>query len=130
MYSEQLHRSQLDFTVDSLKILDGYLLFLYENHPDEMGDAWGRTILWAGAYVGEVIRRNASRQYDWIDFDDFVNRHPNAKPILGDVRELGATAILAFGDGGFTLPINKALKFVYRGIEESTWFYASCEVRQ
>jgi hypothetical protein len=128
--SERLKRNQLDYSLESLKLVDEYLLCLYENRPNELGDAWGRTILWAGAYVGEVIRRNAPRQYDWTDFDEFVKQYPNTKQILGDKRELGATAILAFANGGFTLPINKALKFVYSGPEESTWFYASCEFRQ
>jgi hypothetical protein len=126
----RLDRSQLDYSVTSLKAVDNYLTYLHENHPQEMGKEWVKTALRGGAYVGEVIRHNARRQYDWVDFDDFIREYPNTTRFLGEQKGLGFRALLTPGGGGFTLPINKILRFIQDGPADSVWYYASCEVRE
>lgn len=131
-YLGQLDRAQLNFSIDSLKTVDQYATFLHENRPMQIGreQEWINAILWGGAYVGEVIRRNAAREYSWIDFQDFIEEYPQTVHVLGQQRQIGFTALLTSGGGAFTLPINKLLRFIYDGPADSVWFYATCEVRE
>ena len=132
VHRDRLDRTRLDYSVDSLKTVDEYLILLHSNHPIQFGQdqKWIKTIMWGGAYVGEVIRHNAIRKYSWVDFHDFVVEYPQTTHILGEQRQLGYTALLTPGGGAFSLPINKVLRFIYDGPEDSVWFYATCEVRE
>jgi hypothetical protein len=126
----KLNRDSLDFSVESLKNVDKYLDYLFKNRPQRMGKEWVNTILWGGAYVGEVIRRNAPRQYDWVDFDDWIREYPEQVQLLGDRKDLQVCAFITPGQGAFTLPLNKVHKFIANGPEDSVRFYAACEVRE
>ena len=130
VHPERLDRGKLDYSVPSLGVVDEYLKCLHENRPQQMGRDWVKAVLWGGAYVGEVIRRNAARAYDWVDFDEFIREYPDTTRLLGDQKGLGVCALLTAGGGGFTLPINKMLRFIHDGPEDSVRFYASCEVRE
>ena len=130
VHPEHLDRSKLDYSVESLKVVDEYLTYLHHNHSEEMGREWVKAVLWGGAYVGEVIRRHAPREYNWVDFDEFISAYPDTVQLLGDQKQLGVCALLTPGGGGFTLPINKMLRFIHDGPEDSVWFYAACEVRE
>lgn len=130
VHVKKLDRSKLDYSVASLKVVDKYLEYLHKKRPRELGREWVRAILWGGAYVGEVIRRNAPRPYDWIDFDEFIREYPEITQLLGDEKGLAICALLTAGGGGFTLPINKMIRFIDDGPADSVWFYASCEVRE
>lgn len=131
VYPEKLDRSQLDFSIGSLKIVDAYLEHLHNNQAERMDKPWVNTVLWGGAYVGEAIRRSAPREYNWVDFDEFVREYPDTTNLLGETKSLAVCALLTTGDqGGFTLPINKMLRFINDGPEDSVWFYASCEVKE
>lgn len=128
-HPEFLDRAKLDYTLESLKAVDAYLAHLHARRPDQLGREWGRAILWGGAYAGEVIRRHAGKRFDWVDFDDFVRVYPGTTTILGDEKGLGWCALLTPGNGGFTLPINKLLRFLFDGPADSVHFYAACELR-
>jgi hypothetical protein len=128
-FPERLDRSQLDFSLDSLHVVDRYLTFLHENLPEQMGREWVNVVLWGGAYVGEVIRRHASRNYDWVAFEDWLSEHPEQVHFLGTEKSLELCAFLTPGGGGLTLPLNKVYKFLFEGPSESVWFYATAEVR-
>ena len=58
----------MDFSLDSLKILDEYLESLHSDPPENRELL--KVILRAGSYVGEVIRKNSSIQYNWLDFKE------------------------------------------------------------
>ena len=89
VFPKQLNRSNLDYSLPSLKLVDEYLKYLHENRPEQMGHEWIKAVLWGGAYVGEVIRRNASREYNWADFDVFVQEYPETTQLLGEEKQLG-----------------------------------------
>jgi hypothetical protein len=99
-HPERLDRSKLDCSVPSLKVVDNYLTYLHENRPEQMGREWVKAVLWGGAYVGEVIRRNASREYNWVDFDEFVREYPDTTRLLGEEKQLGFCALLTAGGAG------------------------------
>jgi hypothetical protein len=130
VFAAHLDRARLDYSIDSLKAVDEYLAHLRANQPPELGADWAETVLWGGAYVGEVIRRNAAREYHWIDFDDFLAEYPNTTQILGEEKGLGFCALLTAGGGGFTLPINKLLRDLHDGPQDSVWTYAAGVVKE
>jgi hypothetical protein len=130
VHPQRLDRGKLDYSLASLKAVDEYLKYLHKNRSEHMGREWVRAVLWGGAYVGEVIRRNAPREYNWVDFEDFIREYPDTVLLLGEERELGICAFLTPGEGGFTLPINKMLRFIHAGPEDSVYFYSACEVRE
>lgn len=127
-HPERLERTALDGSLDSLRAVDAYLLFLHQTRPEDIEDSWATAMLWGGAYVGEVIRRHARRNFNWIDYDDFLLAYPATVEILGAVKRLGWAAVLSPGGGGFTLPINKLLRFLFDGPEDSVYLYALHEV--
>lgn len=129
VHPDRIDRAQLDYSIASLKIVDEYLGYLHQHRPEQMGRQWVNAVLWGGAYVGEVIRRHAAREYNWVDFDDFIREYPETTELLGDEKDLSICALLTAGGGGFTLPISKVLKFIHNGPEDSVHFYAACEVR-
>ena len=130
VHSDRLERDKLDYSVASLKVVDEYLNYLYDHRLPKLGGDWVNALLWGGAYLGQVIRRNAPREYNWVDYDDFIREYPDTTELIGDEKELGVCAFLTPGDGGFNLPINKLIKFINFGPEESVWFYTTCEVRE
>ena len=134
VHSGLLKRDKLDYTVASLETVDEYLKYLHEYWHGQMGrewnQEWDRGVMWGGAYVGEVIRRNAPRPYDWVAFDVFIRAFPATTKLLGSKKSLAVCALLTTpGSANFTLPIAKTLKFVVNGPEDSVHFYATCEVR-
>ncbi|MER7279824.1 hypothetical protein ABT369_35830 [Dactylosporangium sp. NPDC000244] len=128
VHADRLDRAALDGTLESLKVVDAYLEHLHQHRPERMGPDWARTVLRAGAYTGEIIRHTAARRYDWIDYDVFTAEYPGIRRLLGD-RGLPVASVLSTGDGGFTLPLNKVVKYLANGSEDSVWYYASVEIR-
>src|SRR5262245_9239111 len=67
--SELLDASRLDFSLKSLAFVDDYLDKMRKRKLDEDGDDYLRLVLRSGAYVGEVIRRNAKgTTFHWLDY--------------------------------------------------------------
>ena len=128
-HASVLNQSALDYSLESLKSVDEYLQYLSERRPERMGRFWVNVILWGGAYIGEVIRRNSDRRYDWVDFDDWLDAHPEQAQLLGTEKALQVCAFLTPGGGAFTLPLNKVCKFIANGPEDSVWFYAAGELK-
>jgi hypothetical protein len=131
-----LNRAALDYSLASLTFVDAYLNDVYESvrPPSGLRGLFARkkvertaemdhTILWGGAYVGEVLRR-VQPAWSWLDYDDYLAREPRAPHLLGP-RDLGTTALLVQADGAMTLPINKILRYVHEGDEHSTRHYVN-----
>lgn len=127
-YPDHLHQDGLDYSLVSLQHVDEYLSWLHHARPETMGPEWVEAILWAGAYVGEVIRRHGPRPYRWVDFDDWLAHHPeHGDPPEPQAAE--ACAVLTPGDGSFTLPLDKVMRLILDGPQDSVWLYATCECR-
>ena len=125
---EAIPRDQLDFSLDSLQLLDTYLeqvVPLYETLPNQQVI---NLALAAGVYLGEVIRRNARRRYTWLNYAQYFDAHPDSKGVFPYCP--GTTALLASDAGAMTLPINKILRFLDEGPENTTHSYASIEGKQ
>jgi hypothetical protein len=121
-------RAELDYSVASLHAIDGYLAELHANTAEIPEQQVINVATAVGAYIGEVIRRNAqSRQYEWLNHGEYFSKHPKTAGIFPFGP--GTAALLAGDDGSMTLPINKVLRFIYEGPENNIHFYASSAVR-
>ena len=121
-------REQLDFSIESLRALDVYLGQL-AGAPESLPEEQVVNItLVAGAYLGEVIRRNARRSYQWLPYAEYFASRPKLAGLFPLC--LGTTAVLATDSGAMTLPVNKISRFIQEGPENGTHYYASLEVKQ
>jgi hypothetical protein len=120
--SDLLARSKLDFTFESLKHVDDYLDAIRGRNLDER--EYLLIALRAGAYVGEVIRRNStSRSFHWVDYDTAVRHSDFAKSLGGPSPALAA--ILWEDPQSMSFPMGKVVKFLDNGPEDSTYLFAS-----
>jgi hypothetical protein len=120
--TELLDPSRLDFTIESLGFVDDYLEQMRARGLDQDRDDYYKLVLRCGAYVGEVIRRNAkSKTYHWLDYKGglLIN-----KSIADFGESLGSAAILWDSATGLTFPLGKIQKFLDNGREDSVQFFA------
>ena len=120
--SELLDASRLDFTVESLGFVDDYLDQMRQRQLVEGGEDYCKLVLRCGAYVGEVILRNAQgKTYHWLDYKGALKINKN----IADFGEsLGSAAILWDNATGLTFPLAKVQKFLDNGREDSVQFFA------
>ncbi len=116
-----LDPKKLDFSVDSLKHVDEYLETIRKEK--EVEKEWNRVVLRAGAYVGEVIRRNDKKtQWQWVDLDTAKSLDPK---FFGSMPKVAATAAMLYNSkSGFAFPLAKVEKHLENGSEDSVYFFA------
>lgn len=120
--TELLYPARLDFTVESLGFVDDYLEQMRARGLEEGGDDYCKLVLRCGAYIGEVIRRNAkNKAYHWLDYKGglLIN-----KSIANFGESLGGAAILWDSATGLSFPLAKVQKFLDNGREDSVQFFA------
>ena len=116
-----LDRRKLDYSVESLKHVDEYLESIRKNKDVEA--TWNRTVLRAGAYVGEVIRRNDKKaQWRWVDHEGARSVEPKLFDSFG--KSIATAAVLYDGKKGFSFPLAKVEKYLNNGSEDSVYFFA------
>jgi hypothetical protein len=118
---EVLDASRLDFSIESLALMDDYLDVMRSRKLTQRDNMV--LVLRCGAYVGEVVRQNSSeRDFHWLDYDEAV-RFDSQIATLGG-KSLGLMAILWSGEQRFSFPLAKVMKFLENGREDSTEFFA------
>jgi hypothetical protein len=120
--TELLDPARLNFTVESLGFVDDYLEQMRARKLEEGGDDYCKLVLRCGAYIGEVIRRNAkNKTYHWLDYKGglLIN-----KSIADFGESLGSAAMLWDSASGLTFPLGKVQKFLDNGREDSVQFFA------
>ena len=125
-FAEKLDRAALDGSIESLKVVDGYLSFLHENLGRLTDADFTNLALRCGGYVGECIRMTWPESYDWCEYDDYMLTCPDLESVIPE-RNLGTCALLARGANGMVLPLNKVLRYLHEGPENSVHFFADCE---
>jgi hypothetical protein len=116
-----LDARKLDYSVDSLKHVDEYLEKIRKDK--EVEKTWNRVVLRAGAYVGEVIRRNDKKtKWQWIDFDAAKSINPKFFSQVG--KSIAVAMVLHDGKDGFTFPLAKVEKYLENGSEDSVYSFA------
>lgn len=119
----QLRRSDLDFSLDSLRHVDTYLSYVRKHRRKMSREEMEATLWWGGAYVGEVIKKISRKKYRWITHADYIAKHPKHAGILP--LTLGTQVLLLAETGDFTLPVNKVVRFIEEGPENSVHYYAT-----
>jgi len=118
--AELLDSSRLDFSVESLAAVDDYLDQIRQRQLED--EAYGKVALRCGAYVGEVILRNAAgKEYHWLDYKGALKIN---KSIAAFGETLGTAAVLWDSGTGLTFPLGKVMKFLDNGREDSVQFFA------
>ncbi len=120
--AELLDLSRLDFTIESLALVDDYLDEMRKRPLEEGSDDYCKLVLRCGAYVGEVMLRNATHKtYHWLDYKGALK----INEIIADFGEnLGSAAVLWDSGSGLTFPLAKVQKFLDNGHEDSVQFFA------
>lgn len=111
----------MDYSIESIKHIDEYLLSIQTVDLSE-NEKLIPVVLRTAAYVGESIRNNDfSKKWYWIDFETAKQQEPN---FLGDIdHSLEYAAILTDGNT-MSFPLNKVLKFLKNGEEDSLYSFA------
>jgi hypothetical protein len=110
---ECLDRSRLDFSVESLHVIDEYLSVVHEYEQNSVGSSLLTTIWVASLYVGEIIRREAThRRYQWITIGDEA---PSSGGTTTSQMDLGSLRALRAQDGDLCLPSRAVLRVILRG---------------
>jgi hypothetical protein len=111
---ELLDRSKLDFSVESLRAVDQYLERLHASDESRFSDdEYGNSVLWAAAYCGEVIRRNAKSKYRWMTYAAFRELLPAASKAVPEKET--TQWVLCEPMGSVFTPIEKVMRRVTNG---------------
>ena len=70
---ENLTKENLDFTVDSIRVVDLYTKKLMTTDVELLNKHYDNFVGRIGAYVGEVIKRNINQDFQWYEFDSVYN---------------------------------------------------------
>lgn len=128
-FAAQLAREELDYSQESLKLVDEYLSHLHK-HKKKISDAdWESTVLYAGAYMGEVIRRATNGHYRWIDYDEYIPAHPKMQQLIPE-RNTATCAFLVGAEDSMMMPLNKIARFIDEGSEHSVHYFASVSIQE
>jgi len=130
----RLDKSKLDYSVESLKEIDSWLAKIHtvnklEADVGAVGESLTRdgrgdnSVMFAGMYLGEVIRANSSLTWNWERFDRFLGANPAFAQHYG--TDPGFDTFVLVGPQGVATPINTALKRVVHGKEESVHYIAT-----
>jgi hypothetical protein len=125
---EALVRDDLDGTLESLHTVDRYLQELHTHRHELTPLTWDTTVLWCGAYVGEVIRHTREGDFTWIDYNDYVLRRPEVKQLIPQ-RTVTTCALLIGPNHSMSMPLNKVARFIEDGPEHSVHFFARCDLK-
>lgn len=119
--SESLDPARFDYSIESLGAMDEHLEQMRAR--EFSGRQWQSFILRAGAYVGEVIRRNTPppKQWHWLDYKQAAELQPT---VTSFGRSIGTAAALWDGKDGIIFPLAKVEKYLQNGPEDSVKFYA------
>lgn len=135
----RLDYTKLNFSPESLHYVDAWLKDVHtinylQSDIGQVGEYLqldGRgdnTVLFAGLYMGEVIRAHSQLGWHWQKFDVFIRANPNFANHYG--HQAGLDVFVLVGPQGVTTPINAALKRVLYGKEESLHYIAGLMMRE
>jgi hypothetical protein len=126
-FPEQLRREGLDYSFNSLALVDQYLTYVHE-HAAEMDDEqWKPTVMRAGAYVGEVLRRASGYAWSWIDYEDYMPLHPDLQEMIPE-RTAATCAFVHNEKGSMRMPLAKVARYIDEGPENNVQYFVGCDL--
>lgn len=124
-HRDTLDPAKLDFSLDSLQHIDTYLEQLRSDPPE--GHDFLRVVLRAGAYVGEVMRKQRPGKYHWITFDEAAKHSDFARNLE---HSIASAAMLWYDNGSLSFPLGKICKYLENGSEDSVYSFAKVLLQQ
>jgi hypothetical protein len=124
-FADELDREKLDYTLESLIDVDTYFSYVRENIQEVSDRELDNTMLWGGAYVGEVIKKISPKKYNWIVHSELISKYPMFEKLLP--HSYGTRAVLLAENGEVTTPVNKVVRLIKEGSENNLHYYASAE---
>jgi len=126
LFATALDRSKLDLSIESLKAVDEWLGVLAKNDVDPSSREAAETLVWTGAYVGEVIRACSGQKFTWKRYEDYMPDQPET------IRKLipytfGTQFLLVTGEKRVTMPLNRVGRFLAEGPEHELHVYVQGE---
>lgn len=129
LLASELSRNKLNFSIESLHAVDQWLSALYSRKINVESDEAAESIIWCGAYIGEVIRRNSNNLYLWAAYTEYMDgRKDSLRSIIP--YNFGTQFLLVTASGKVTLPINKVCRWLDEGPENNIHFYAQAELHR
>ncbi len=116
-------QKDMDFSIESLEILEEYLESLRFNLPEN--EELVKITLRAGSYIGEVIRKNSTIKYNWLEFSEAEKLNNQIKSIGFD---LGTAVVLWAEPDNFVFPLAKVLKRLENGAEDNVHSFAKVAI--
>jgi hypothetical protein len=127
-YRARIRTSNLDYSLESLKEVDNYLNILYKNLGSLSDIEYQNVVVWGGAYIGEVIKRNASIEYHWVHYDEYMkDRDVSLKNVIPLLLPTHAF-LVAINSKYMTMPMNKVAKWLDEGAANNVQFYAKTDI--
>ncbi|MDX5993696.1 hypothetical protein [Ectopseudomonas alcaliphila] len=124
----KLDREKLDYSLASLDAVSAWLFELRAINIDSQTEGVADSIIWSGAYVGEVIKRCTKEPYSWKQYEDYMaTQNESLRTVIP--YTFGTQFILSSKTGAMTLPINKVIRFLEEGPENDLRFYAAAECK-
>ena len=131
---EFLKPKQLDYSLESLNFINKFLIDADKKELHLMPyEDIVRLALRTGAYVGETVRKNDKNiEWNWVEYDEAIKLHPEISQY--QEKSLG-TRFLLIGTNKkdsivhFSFPINKVLKNLENGDEDSVYAFAITQVK-
>lgn len=127
-FRNKLNVSKLDYSLESLKEVDRYLAILYKIGIGNSCKEYQNVVVWAGAYLGEVIRGNAAEEYHWVHYEEYMK---NKDVRLGNLIPLLLTThafLMATHFEYITMPMNKIARWLDEGASNNVHFYAAGDI--
>lgn len=127
-YKNELRSNILNYSTESLHEVDRYLALVHTKRLDNKSIEYQNTVLWCGAYTGEVIKRNAPAGYHWLHYEEYMkNKEQQIKQLIPYL--MGTHFMLADTDSTYvTMPVNKVIRAIEEGNENNIHFYAEGDI--
>lgn len=121
---QYLDHQKLDYSLNSLKLVEEYLLQIKKHRKTLTYFDLLRVTLRCGAYCGEVIRRNSKGGYHWTTHDDY-HKGKSASVILPKTAETYYILLYKKGDSvGIVTPMVKVSRLLRWGMGDSIYALA------
>lgn len=120
-FKEFLDPTKLDFSIESLLVVDSYLSKVFKHKNELNHDQFIKVVARCGTYCGEVVRKNSNGNLYWITFDTAVLINQKIEDFG---KSVGGAFILFEEPDRFLFPLAKVVKFLENGEGDSLWGFA------
>lgn len=123
-YQDRLDVAALDYSVRSLHAVDDYLDAIRPMTDSIADQDFTNTVLAAGCYLGEVLRRNGHEKWRWVNYDEYIQVEPHMQSLVPEGLS-SAAILLTESNRKMLLPLNKIVRNLVEGPENEIHYFVS-----